>query len=99
MYNITNANLPNIKFTAGVESEGFKITLGAESAESLMKQVETICEIMGAPNPLKGYEKESTPDAAVGVLVNKLLVYVEANNHDGIETTSKALQRLLSVRN
>jgi hypothetical protein len=54
---------------------------------------------MGAPNPLKGYEKESTPDAAVGVLVNKLLVYVEANNHDGIETTSKALQRLLSVRN
>ena len=44
-------------------------------------------------------EKKSTPDDAVGVLVNKLLVYVEANNLEGVEATSKALQRLLSVRN
>jgi hypothetical protein len=90
----------NIKVSITLDmGQDIRITLGAENTEELFQSVETILKKAGIPSPFKSEVKESTPDDAVGVLVNKLLVYVETNDLNGVEYMSKALQRLLSVRN
>ena len=90
----------NIKVSITLDmGQDMRITLGAENTEELFQSVETILKKSGIPSPFKSEVKESTPDDAVGVLVNKLLVYAEVNDLNGVEYMSKALQRLLSVRN
>ena len=91
MYTITNANLPDIKFTVSVELEGGKITLGAESPEQLFNHVQTACDFMGISNPLSG----NLP--ILDKLENKLSEAVDNDNSLAIESLTKAIQRLKSV--
>lgn len=91
MYTITNANLPNIKFTAGIEQDGFKLQLGAESPEHLFNYVQTACDFMGIPNPLN--ENLSNLEK----LEKKLSEAVDANHYGAIDDLTKAIQRLKSV--
>ena len=91
MYTITNANLPNIKFTASIESDGIKLQLGAESPEHLFNYVQTVCDVMGIPNPL------NKDLSNLEKLEKKLSEAVDVSNYNAIEDLTKAIQRLKSV--